>query len=567
MADREEITLHKQSPYRRRYKRLKDKANDNMPLWRLLNEFVLPWSGRYLFSDSDTRRSIRRGEQIYNSTTYNAIQTAASGLHGGLTSPSRPWFQLTHPDKELMQSGAVKEWVYDLQESERMILAQSNFYAEIQALYYESLAYGDGVMLLEEDDRKILRCRTLTKGEFFMGAGKDLSINSLYRKFTMTAEQMRDEFGQENLSERVRDHLRNGRLDERIDIIQAIQPWGFFDRKTHPVWSYESVYFEESSGGEDKFLARRGYRTKPFVAVRWGKICADDVYGYGPGEMSLSDIRQLQTMERFYTDAMEWTINPAKVAPASLKNKIAKGDIKPGAVIFAQPGDAKESLRPLMQINFDFNHTRIRIQDFEERIRQAFYNPLFLMINQRERDMTATEIMQLVEEKATVLGPVFEAFQSEIYDPILERLYDIMDNRFGLVRPPPEELAGQELKIEYISLLAQAQKQAGLSNINHFLAITGQIVQINQDPTVLDKVNFDKVFDAVGIISPTDPSIINSDDDVAKIRQSRQQQQEQQAMMQSIPGVAGAARDLSQAVPDENNALGMAAGMTEGAVA
>ena len=125
--------------------------------------------------------------------------------------------------------------------------------------------------------------------------------------------------------------------------------------------------------------------------------------------------------------------------------------------------------------------------------------------------MTATEIQQLVEEKATVLGPVFETFLSEIFDPILERVYDLMQNTFAIVEPPPEAIAGSNLDIQYVSLLAQAQKQAGLGNINHFLALTSQVISAFPDSAI--KINADEVIDAIAAISPVDPNIVRSDDE------------------------------------------------------
>lgn len=547
-------------PYRRRLAALQREAEPNMPQWRDLNEYILPWSGRFLFSDRDLP-GIRRGQYVYNSVTYNAIQTAASGLHGGLTSPSRPWFELTHPDKDMMEISAVKSWIYNLQENERRILSQSNFYAKIQSLYYEALAYGRAVMLIEADPKSVVRVRALTCGEYWLAQGADLRVNTVYRKFSMTAAQMRDTFEEAKLSAPVQDALRNNRLDDVFYVIQAIQPWGSFDGKHHPHWMFESVYFEETANDQTSVLARRGYRTQPFVAVRWNTI-GDDVYGFGPGDMCLADVRQLQTTERAYVNAVNWAADPAWLVSDSVKDRLARGEIRPGAIVAASAAEGKDLFRPLIANVFDFNNTRAKIDELQERIRMAFYNPLFLMVQSRQREMTATEIQQLVEEKATILGPVLESFQSEIFDPILERVYDIMEHEFHIVPPPPEELQGSELKIEYVSLLAQAQKQAGLSNLSHFLSIATQVGQVI--PDALLKINGDEIIDSLYAANPINPNIIRSDEEVAAMRQQQAQQAAQQQQMQAIPAMAGAAKDLSEAQPAPDNLAGMLAGMQGG---
>lgn len=165
-------------PYRRRWKELDRLAEEWKTIWREVNEYVLPWSGRFLHSQQD-RLEVRRGQNVHNSITYNAIHTAASGLHGGLTSPSRPWFELSHPDEEMMELTQVRSWIHLVQNRQRQVLAQSNFYAAIQDLYYEALAYGQGVTLMEKDPGGgVIRFRTLTCGEYRLANGADLRINS-----------------------------------------------------------------------------------------------------------------------------------------------------------------------------------------------------------------------------------------------------------------------------------------------------------------------------------------------------------------------------------------------------
>ena len=76
--------------------------------------------------------------------------------------------------------------------------------------------------------------------------------------------------------------------------------------------------------------------------------------------------------------------------------------------------------------------------------------------------------MILQQEKLQQLGPVVERLQDEFLSPIIERTYNILE-RMGAFPPIPddvaERLSAEEVKIEYISPLAQAQKMSGLVNI------------------------------------------------------------------------------------------------------
>ncbi len=528
------------APYRRRWQELDKLAEPWKPLWREVNEYVLPWSGRFLHSSRD-RQEIRRGQNVHNSTTYNAIHTAAAGLHGGLTSPSRPWFELSHPDEELMERAAVRAWIHLAQNSQRQVLAQSNFYSAVQDLYYEALAYGQGVSLMEKDpDGGVVRFRTLTCGEYRLANGADLRINAVYRRLAMTAPQMREAFGEDRLPDAARRALGERRMDRTFSLVQAIQPWGLLDGAKRGEWKFESVYFTEE-GGDDGVIVRRGYRTKPFVAVRWGTI-GDDVYGYSPGQMALADIRQLQTQERAYVNAVNWIADPAWLVSDSMKDRLARGEIRPGAIVGANPQEAQHLFRPLLRPEFDFANIRLKIQDVQDRIRTMFYNPLFLMVQTREGRMTATEVMHLVEEKAAVLGPVLERFQAELFDPVLERVFTIMSDDFQMIPPPPPELSGSALRVDYTSMLAQAQRQAGLSGMAHFLSMAGEIA--GRFPEAALKINPDEAIDQIAYIDNVPPKVVRSDDEVAKLRGERAAAERSRAELASLGSLAEIAQKL-----------------------
>ncbi len=535
--------------YRKRWNELDALADPWKNLWREVNEYVLPWSGRFLHSSRDAAE-VRRGQNVHNSVTYNAIHTAASGLHGGLTSPSRPWFELSHPDEEKMEVTEVRAWIHTVQNRQRQVLAQSNFYAAVQDLYYEALAYGQGVTLMERDTGVgVVRFRTLTCGEYRLACGADLRIDTVYRRLTMTAPHMESAFGREVLPEAVRQALDDKRLDRTFVVIQAIQPWGMCDNSYSARWQYESVYFLER-GDAPLVLARRGYRSKPFVAVRWGAI-GDDVYGYSPGQMALADIRQLQTQERAYVNSVNWIADPAWLVSDSMKDRLARGEIRPGAIVGANPQEAQHLFRPLMRPQFDFANIRLKIQDVESRIQQTFYNPLFLMVHTRTSSMTATEVTQLVEEKASVLGPVLERFQAELFDPVLERVFNIMAEDFGMIPPPPADLAGAVLRIDYTSMLAQAQKQAGLSGMTHFLALAGEITARFPDAAL--KINPDEAIDQLAYIDNIPPKVVRSDDEVAKIREARRLEAERVEGMRSVERMAAVAKNLGNTPVGEGN--------------
>ncbi|WP_323159473.1 portal protein, partial [Pseudomonas marginalis] len=80
-----------------------------------------------------------------------------------------------------------------------------------------------------------------------------------------------------------------------------------------------------------------------------------------------------------------------------------------------------------------------------------------------------------------------------------------------------------QLKVEYISVMAQAQKSVGVSSIERFVGFVGGLA--NMKPEALDKLNTDEMIDNYAESIGVSPTIVSSNDQVAAIRQQRAEQQ------------------------------------------
>lgn len=532
--------------YRRRWQQLDRLAQPMFPIWRAVNEFMHPWSGKYLFSEKELAETVTCAN-IKNSAVMDAVRICAAGLHGGLTSPARPWFEVTHPDSRMMEVKPVKQWLNAVQEIMLSVLAKSNFYAVTPNLYREAILYSPAAMIIDKDIETGVRFYALTCGEYRLGLGADLRVNTLYRRLEMTAGQMRDKFGKDNpgYSEAVRNAIRNGNLDDPVfSIIHAMQPWGYFGNAPHRLFRYESVYFMMDSEDPESqtVLLRLGHRTMPFVAVRW-ETTSNSVYGFSPAMMALPDDRMLQVMEGDYINAVEKSLHPPIVGPSELETKMREGGLEPGEFIPVQAGGNME-LRSVYDMNFDFNNTRAKIQETVQQIQGKFYNQLFLSILFNTKQMTATEIAQRMEEKAMVLGPVLERFQSELFDPILDRVFAIMQYEHGVIPPPPEDIFGSDLKIEYIGTLAQTVRMLGITNITNSLPVIGEMLKI--DPAAAIKMDIKEGIDYVALKSNYPPNLIRTDEECEKIEQQQAEAQAKAAGAGQIMALANAAKTASE---------------------
>lgn len=191
------------------------------------------------------------------------------------------------------------------------------------------------------------------------------------------------------------------------------------------------------------------------------------------------------------------------------------------------------------------------MQDSRENIRKTFFADLFLAIQRSpDRNMTATQVNAIINEQMTMIGPVYERLNHELLDPLIGRVFGIMDS-FGLFGGPdmpelPEELSGQTLKVEYISILAQAQQAAGLGGIDRLTEFVGTVAGFQ--PEALDVMDVDTVIDEYAKMLGTPAAIIRSDEDIADIRQKRAEQQAAMEQAQQAQQMASAANQGAGAV-------------------
>jgi len=167
--------------------------------------------------------------------------------------------------------------------------------------------------------------------------------------------------------------------------------------------------------------------------------------------------------------------------------------------------------------------------------------------------MTATEVRERVEEKLILLGPVLERLQSELLTPVVDRTFGIM-YRNQRIPEPPEELQGRELKVEYVSLLAQAQKAVGTMSIEQFMRFISASAQMYQE--ALDIMDIDETAEEYAELLGVPPGMIRGKDERDEIRQFRAQQQQAALQAQAESQRIDDMKKLSEVDLGSDNALG-----------
>lgn len=526
--------------YQQRWSALKTERSSFDAGWRELSEYFLPRSSRFTSSDRN-KGDKSKFNKIYDSTGTKALRTLAAGMMSGMSSPARPWFRLATSDTELMEYAPVKWWLNEVTKQMRMVFSKSNTYRSLHQVYEELGLFGTGASIIVNDFQDVIRHQTLTTGEYCISTDPRREVTTLYREFDMTVSQIVREFGKENCSIAVQNLFNNGQLDAWVTIIHVIEPR--YDRdysKRDAVnMPWKSVYFEQGCN-DDKLLRESGFEEFPAICPRW-MVTGNDIYGGSPAMEALGDTKQLQHEQLRKAEAIDYQTKPPLILPAHLKNQ--EVNTNPGGRIYADmPGGAGNGIRSAFEVQLDLGHLLADIQDVRDRINGAFYADLFLMLaNDTRSGITATEVAERHEEKLLMLGPVLERLHNEMLDPLVDSTFNKL-LRSGVLPPPPEELQGHDLKIEYISTLAQAQRAVGTASVDRLLGVVGAVAQMK--PETVDKIDGDQLVDVYADMLGVDPSLIVADDQVAMVRQDRAQQAQAAQMAQQMNVAVDSAQKL-----------------------
>lgn len=549
-------------PIRQRYeKRLTSLKNERASWdahWRELAEHIQPRRSR--FFQSERNKGDKKHGTIINGTPTWAARVLSSGMMAGITSPARPWFRLATPDPELNEYGAVKQWLHETEKRIREAIRKSNIYNALHLLYADIAIFGTSALHVEEDAEDYLRAYVFPIGSYCLANSARHAVDTVFRELSLTVGQVVEQFARtadggldwSNTSPTVRQRYERGDVDQWVEVVHCIEP----NRDVRPGllgpagMKFKSCWYEKSGGDPNIVLRQSGYEEFPTMAPRWA-VTGEDVYGYSPGMEALGDCKTLQLLERRSLEVLEKIVRPPMVGPTSLLGvdvSLLPGGLTP--VDEAKPG---QSFRPAIEVNPQaYTAAAAEKREFEQRVKQSFFADLWLMLSQGAPQMTAREVAERHEEKMLQLGPVLERLQDELLEPLINRVTGTLA-RNGDIPEMPEELHGMDLKVEYISILADAQKLLGTTAVERLAGFVGNLAAVNQE--VLDKLNMDQMVDEYGDMLGVPPNLVRSDEEVDRLRAARAEATQQQAALEQAAQSAQAAKVLSEANLEGKNAL------------
>jgi hypothetical protein len=514
------------------------------------------------------RRGSPINQSIIDSTATLAMNICAAGLVEGLMPTTRPWFKLGVGLPGMEAPADAKEWLEDTEERAYTVLAQSNFYTIMAQAAQDEVTFGTAPVIMYEDAEDVIRCYAPCAGEYYLDVGSRLSVDTLYREFTLNTLGLVDMFTLAACPPQVQGlwTAAGASLENEFVVAHAIEPnfalaargniggagmGGRGGGGTVDVvkggFPWREVYWLKGTKTPQP-LSRRGFYEKPFAVARWSTV-SNDAYGRGPGMDALGDIMQLQLETRRKAEAIDKQVRPPMGAHPSLKNE--PSSINAGHVTFvASDGNGKPGFWPLYQVNPNLSDMKEDLKEIQNRVDRCFLVDVFMAITQMEgvQPRNEIEIAERKAEKLQRLGPVIGLWKTEFASPLIQRLIAIMQRR-RLLKPLPQSLRGVPLKIDYIDMVTMAQLGAETASMERVFATAGSLSEAAKAASVPDPLrvlNLDasmrKYTDRMNF--PAD--CVFGKDEVAEHDAARDKAAQQAKVMQATLPTVQAAKTLSE---------------------
>jgi Bacteriophage head to tail connecting protein len=541
-----------------------------MTQFQLLEAYILPQRGIFINATTPTPNTMQRGvyinQNILDPTGTKAMRVCSAGLMSALMSPGRPWFKLKPALQARDSLGKDAErWFDEVEDRMYHVMAHSNFYQQSAQMFEDLTTFATSPMIIYEDEEELIRCYLPCPGEYLLSSGPTGEIDGLYRQFNWTVDQIVSFFGLENCPPDVQSlwQSKGGSLEVERIVCHALEPnfpiqvgpgdevgvveGGFTWREAYWIWGAENDYP----------LSLSGFWETPAVIPRWATT-SNDPYGRGIGMDNLGDIMQLQVMTARMAEAIEKLVRPPMKAHISLKNQ--PSSVLPGHLTYV--ADMTAGIAPIYTVNPQIREMMENIAAIQERIKAGFLNDMFLMLADKTKQMTAYEVAEVKQEGLQVLGPVEERWQTEFASPAIKRIFNIMQRK-RLIPTPPRSLATVRLGVEYVSMMALAQKASATASMERFAQVVGNLAPVYPEAKfALNPVGYIEEYgELIGVPPQARNSVAYIKAQMALLAKQAAQQQSAQAAM----GAVNAAQQLSQTdLGGGRNALNVALGMASG---
>lgn len=516
------------------------------PIWEEVAQFMGPAYAGFTSRPGHPRK---QREDLVDSTARRAANILAAGMLSGVSSPSQRWFRLGMEDRELAEAPGGRAWLQEVEDIAYRVLSHCGFYPQQTLGYHQAGLFGWQCLYVDENPGLPgagIRFRALPLHEVCIAENFQGEVDTVFRSFRLTARQAAQKWSEAHLPDAVRRALnRRGRSDEEFTFLHAVYPrrdgrsgvmagdaaqspdgmatagvnrpgWGGAGG-SDALLPYVSVYLERESR---QVVASGGYAELPYIVTRSHRLPGTP-YSYSPGTEALADAKMINEMKRLILEAGQLAVAPPYLVPDD--GFVGRFSFEPRAMNYYRRGEGNSlaDFGPL-SIGGDPRFSWELLSATKADINEAFFVDLFLAIKSRISQggaPTAMEVAELAGERMFLLGPMLVNQQQENFRRLFDRLFRLLMRR-GELPPPPPDLAGRSLDVDYVSPLMLAQQETRTNAVLRTYAEVGGIAAVS--PQVLDLFDHDENVRLVLEQRGFPQTGVRSKADVAALREQRE---------------------------------------------
>lgn len=426
----------------------------------------------------------KREATLFDSTAERSCELLGGTLAGMFTNPTTKFIEFTTGDERLDEDDVVRGYLDDCASKVHTVLNQSNFQTEVHEYDLDLCWAGTAGMSIEEDNDTVVRFATRHISGYWIVENNKGMIDTVFRSWKWSLRNIVREYGVDALNPSLKKCFKEN-PDKEFNLVHLIEPNdpGMIKKykqgpKGYPIASCHILVEEQLN------LKEGGFREMPFIASRWYKA-SNEIYGRSPGMKVLADVKMINEMMKTTLKGAQKTVDPPLQAPDD--GFILPLKTHPSGLNYYRAGSSDRIEAFGNDCRIDWG---IQMLDLiHKAIREGFYVDQ-LQFTQGGTPMTATEVMQRVEQMLRFMGPMLGRQEVETLTPTMRRVFAIM-SRKKMFMNPPEKLRGKGIAVRYSSDIAKVHRVAEGNNIIRAVQAVGPIAAA--DPTVVDNFDGDKI--------------------------------------------------------------------------
>jgi len=510
----------------------------------------LTWPEQRAFQETLTPGQ-KVSEKIYDDTAQRAAEHGTAAMMA-LIFQGR-WHGLRASRSEIREDHAVKEY---FDEVTRILYAErARYKAAFQSAMEESvkswLVLGTCAPLVEEDmdteqpdptqPLPVNRYQACPLSQVYLLPDGYGHVSGVFRLFTLPACGILERFG-DRAPAKVREAVVAGRLTEPFDVLHVVKSRPAAERRqgTH---RFDSALILTVT---KECFAKGGYFEMPYMVGRY-TVNARETYGRGPGWWSLQTNKTLQSMERTMLVSGQKVADPPLMAYADDTLGIGgrRISLKSGAVNYGWLSEDGKPLAAPLVTGARLDITLEMMNGKRLAIEEAYHVTFFRALTQHP-DMTATQVMAILQAKGEVIAPPVARFQTEVLGPMIERELGLLE-RQGRLPEPPEILieSGGQYEIEYTSSATRIMRIEEAQAVSRWFEIMAPAIEL--DPSIGGMLKGEATGRSVAEVLGISAKNVESPEEFAERRKAMAEAQEAQQVAQAVPGMAQGVRNLAEA--------------------